>query len=100
MRVDVMNDPPPVRPLSGSLAKLGCLCVLAWVLAEARPLLADAPFSQPDPIPRALTLADAVMQTALERRADLHAREAAVGEAEARLRLEVANRYGKHWPRV
>src|SRR5262249_51221972 len=33
-------------------------------------------------------------QTALERRADLHAREAAVGEAAARLRLEVANRYG------
>src|SRR5262245_23623906 len=30
----------------------------------------------------------------LERRGDLHARQAALGEAEARLRLEIANRYG------
>jgi cobalt-zinc-cadmium efflux system outer membrane protein len=37
--------------------------------------------------------AETLLQTALERRADLHAREAAVGEADARLRLEVANRY-------
>jgi cobalt-zinc-cadmium efflux system outer membrane protein len=35
-----------------------------------------------------------LLATALERRADLHAREAAVAEADARLRLEVANRYG------
>jgi cobalt-zinc-cadmium efflux system outer membrane protein len=35
-----------------------------------------------------------LMQTALERRADLHAREAAIAEADARLELEVANRYG------
>jgi cobalt-zinc-cadmium efflux system outer membrane protein len=33
-------------------------------------------------------------QEALERRADLHAHEAAVAEADARLRLEVANRCG------
>jgi cobalt-zinc-cadmium efflux system outer membrane protein len=38
--------------------------------------------------------AEMLLQTALERRADLHAREAAVAEADARLRLEVANRYG------
>jgi cobalt-zinc-cadmium efflux system outer membrane protein len=31
---------------------------------------------------------------ALERRPDLHAREAAVGEAEANLRLQIANRFG------
>jgi cobalt-zinc-cadmium efflux system outer membrane protein len=35
-----------------------------------------------------------LLTTALERRADLHAREAAIAEADARLRLEVANRYG------
>src|SRR5262249_12131295 len=46
----------------------------------------DVPSSQWD--------AEVLMQTALERRADLHAREAAVGEAEAHLRLEAANRYG------
>jgi cobalt-zinc-cadmium efflux system outer membrane protein len=33
-------------------------------------------------------------QEALEQRADLHARQLAVAEAEARLRLELANRYG------
>jgi cobalt-zinc-cadmium efflux system outer membrane protein len=38
--------------------------------------------------------AEMLMQAALERRADLHAREAALCEAESRLRLEVANRYG------
>jgi cobalt-zinc-cadmium efflux system outer membrane protein len=40
--------------------------------------------------------ADPVMltQAALERRADLHARQAAVSEADARVRLEIANRYG------
>src|SRR5262249_50916600 len=37
---------------------------------------------------------DALASQALERRPDLHARQAAVGEAEARLRLEIANRYG------
>jgi cobalt-zinc-cadmium efflux system outer membrane protein len=35
-----------------------------------------------------------LLTTALERRADLHGREQAVAEADARLRLEVANRYG------
>jgi cobalt-zinc-cadmium efflux system outer membrane protein len=38
--------------------------------------------------------AELLTQTALERRADLRAREAAVAEADARLRLEAANRYG------
>jgi cobalt-zinc-cadmium efflux system outer membrane protein len=38
--------------------------------------------------------AESLMATALERRADLHARQTAVTEADARLRLEVANRYG------
>jgi outer membrane protein TolC len=38
--------------------------------------------------------AAALTQAALGQRADLHAREAAVAEADARLRLEVANRYG------
>jgi outer membrane protein TolC len=33
-------------------------------------------------------------EAALQLRADLHARQAAVAEAEARLRLEIANRYG------
>src|SRR5207253_1195883 len=35
-----------------------------------------------------------VLQAALERRPDLHARQQAVEEAEARLRLEIANRFG------
>ncbi len=35
-----------------------------------------------------------LVQTALENRADLQARHAAVAEASARLRLEVANRFG------
>jgi cobalt-zinc-cadmium efflux system outer membrane protein len=35
-----------------------------------------------------------LLQTALERRPDLQARQVAVGEADARLRLEIANRYG------
>jgi len=38
--------------------------------------------------------AESLLATALERRADLHARQTAVAEADARLRLEVANRYG------
>jgi cobalt-zinc-cadmium efflux system outer membrane protein len=38
--------------------------------------------------------AETLLATALERRADLHARQKAVSEADARLRLEVANRYG------
>ncbi len=38
--------------------------------------------------------AAALTQAALEHRADLHARQAAVAEADARLRLEVANRFG------
>jgi outer membrane protein TolC len=38
--------------------------------------------------------ATALTQEALEHRADLHARQAAVAEADARLRLEVANRFG------
>jgi outer membrane protein TolC len=36
----------------------------------------------------------ALTEAALQLRADLHARQAAVAEAEARLRLEIANRYG------
>ncbi len=35
-----------------------------------------------------------LMQTALDQRPDLHARQQAVAEAEAKYRLEVANRYG------
>ena len=35
-----------------------------------------------------------LMQTALDQRADLHVRQQAVAEAEAKYRLEVANRYG------
>jgi cobalt-zinc-cadmium efflux system outer membrane protein len=38
--------------------------------------------------------AESLMATALERRPDLRARQTAVAEADARLRLEVANRYG------
>jgi cobalt-zinc-cadmium efflux system outer membrane protein len=38
--------------------------------------------------------ADALLAVALERRPDLHARQAAVAEADARLRLGVADRYG------
>jgi outer membrane protein TolC len=37
---------------------------------------------------------DNLLQTALERRPDLRARQIAVSEADARLRLEIANRYG------
>jgi len=37
---------------------------------------------------------DALTTRALEARPDVHAKQAAVGEAEARLRLEIANRYG------
>jgi len=42
---------------------------------------------QPEP-------AEALTQAALEGRADLHSRRAAIEEADARLRLEIANRYG------
>jgi cobalt-zinc-cadmium efflux system outer membrane protein len=45
-------------------------------------------------MPAADCEAESFSATALERRADLHAREAAVAEADARLRLEAANRYG------
>jgi cobalt-zinc-cadmium efflux system outer membrane protein len=38
--------------------------------------------------------ADAVLQAALEQRPDLRARKAALSEAQARLRLEIADRYG------
>jgi cobalt-zinc-cadmium efflux system outer membrane protein len=38
--------------------------------------------------------ADEEVQLAMDRRPDLHARQAAIAEAEARLGLEVANRYG------
>jgi cobalt-zinc-cadmium efflux system outer membrane protein len=37
---------------------------------------------------------DLLMQSALERRPDLRARQIAVAEADARLKLEIANRYG------
>lgn len=37
---------------------------------------------------------DILAKTALERRPDLHARHAALAEAEARLKLEIANRHG------
>jgi cobalt-zinc-cadmium efflux system outer membrane protein len=37
---------------------------------------------------------EALARQALDARPDVHARQAAVGEAEARLRLEIANRYG------
>jgi cobalt-zinc-cadmium efflux system outer membrane protein len=37
---------------------------------------------------------EALMRAALDRRPDLRARQAAVGEAEARLQLEIRNRYG------
>jgi len=37
---------------------------------------------------------DVLTSRALEARPDVHAKQAAVGEAEARLRLEIANRYG------
>jgi cobalt-zinc-cadmium efflux system outer membrane protein len=37
---------------------------------------------------------EALLREALERRPELHARQAAVGEAEARLRLEMSNRFG------
>jgi cobalt-zinc-cadmium efflux system outer membrane protein len=43
------------------------------------------------PVPGEATV---LFQAALERRADLHARQAALAEAEARLRLAVADRYG------
>jgi cobalt-zinc-cadmium efflux system outer membrane protein len=46
----------------------------------------EAPFEPPD--------AASLMEAALARRPDLHAREVAVDEAEARLQLEVANRHG------
>jgi outer membrane protein TolC len=58
------------------------------------------------PVPGALVLkgtltpavaggdAEALPRVALERRADLRARESALAEADARMRLEVANRYG------
>ena len=38
--------------------------------------------------------AEELLRIAVERRADLQSRQFAVGEADARLRLEVANRYG------
>jgi cobalt-zinc-cadmium efflux system outer membrane protein len=38
--------------------------------------------------------ADAIVQCALQQRPDLHARTAAVSEAEAKLRLQVADRFG------
>ena len=38
--------------------------------------------------------ADALTSTALERRADLHARKEAIAEADARLRLAIADRHG------
>jgi cobalt-zinc-cadmium efflux system outer membrane protein len=45
-------------------------------------------------IPEYTDDAAALLQTALERRADLRARRAALDEAGAALRLEIANRYG------
>ncbi len=45
----------------------------------------------PPPLPEDAAL---LWQTAVDRRPDLHARQAALTEATARLRLEIANRYG------
>lgn len=56
--------------------------------------------NEPVPIEGSLTAApvpddpQALLATALERRADLHARQEAVREAEGRLRLAIADRYG------
>jgi cobalt-zinc-cadmium efflux system outer membrane protein len=69
---------------------------LAWAELRRALGLVDEPYQvqgklgRPSPLPDA----PALLQTALERRPDLHARSAAVAEAEARLRLEVANRFG------
>jgi cobalt-zinc-cadmium efflux system outer membrane protein len=46
----------------------------------------DAPFAQDDP--------DPLLAAALERRPDVHARQAALAEADARVRLALADRYG------
>jgi cobalt-zinc-cadmium efflux system outer membrane protein len=53
-------------------------------------LVLEGRLNIPPPVPDSA----AVTQDALQRRADLFARRAAVGEAEAAVRLEVANRYG------
>jgi len=45
-------------------------------------------------LPSAQCEPELLLTAALERRADLHARAAAIAEADARLRLELANRYG------
>jgi cobalt-zinc-cadmium efflux system outer membrane protein len=44
--------------------------------------------------PSSILQAEALVQTALERRPDLRARQAALSEAEARLKLAVADRFG------
>jgi cobalt-zinc-cadmium efflux system outer membrane protein len=45
-------------------------------------------------VPAPMEAAEALVAAALERRPDLHARQIAVAEAEARLRLAIADRYG------
>jgi outer membrane protein TolC len=60
MREAVMNEPVPMRRLSGTWPRLGCPCALLLVLAGAKPLLADQPLPSPDPAPRPLTLAQAI----------------------------------------
>jgi cobalt-zinc-cadmium efflux system outer membrane protein len=50
---------------------------------DARMVLPEKPFE-----------AEALVKTALERRADLQSRQFAIAEADAKLRLEVANRWG------
>jgi outer membrane protein TolC len=69
---------------------------LAWAELRRALGLVDEPYQvqgalgATNPLPDGMVL----LHTALERRPDLHARAAAVAEAEARLRLEVANRLG------
>ena len=59
---------------------------LIGVDATVHGALADTVPEMPEP--------SALVRRALERRADLHARRAALTEAEAKWRLEIANRYG------
>ncbi len=71
------------------------LVVASHDLYRALGLVSEQYRLDPDaPLPAQSFDAEALIKTALERRADLQARQCAVAEAEARVRLEVANRFG------
>jgi cobalt-zinc-cadmium efflux system outer membrane protein len=96
LRPDVISLRTEIDSARAQLAPAQANLVAAWTELRRAMGVVDASFDVLGTleVPPVRPKLASLLPAAKERRADLHAREAAVAEAEARLRLEVANRYG------